>query len=80
MKLTSELKEQLKSENPIVSKNAKDCLAIANKLMEIDDGHIWSSKWSTLTCVRWVGKGVNCKRQHEPNEIGKIFLKGINNK
>ena len=77
MEFTKELRLQLKSEDVKVKQDAKDCLIIANKLKELDGGHIWSSKWSVLTSVRWV-KGKEWERQFEPSEIGKIFIKGIN--
>ena len=76
MELTKELRLQLKSEDAKVKQDAKDCLIIANKLKELDDGHIWSSKWSVLTSVRWV-KDKEWKRQFEPSEIGKIFINGL---
>lgn len=79
MELSNELKNQLKSDDAKVKQDAKDCLIIANKLKELDDGHIWSSKWRVLTSVRWVGKGKDCKRLYEPSSVGKIFIKGINN-
>ena len=55
---------------------AKDCLIIANKLKELNDGSIWSSDWRVLTSVRWV-KNKEWERQFEPSEIGKIFIKGL---
>ena len=78
MELLKELKNQIKSDDTKVRQDAKDCLVIANKLKEIDRGHVWSSKWRVLTSVKWV-KGKEWERQFEPSEIGKIFIKGINN-
>jgi len=78
MGLTEELCLQLKSEDAKVRQDAKDCLIIANILLELSDGHIWSNDWRVLTSVRWV-KDKEWKRQFEPSEIGKIFIKGINN-
>lgn len=76
MELTKELRLQLKSEEAKVKQDAKDCLIIAKKLMELDDGHVWSSEWCVLTSVRWV-KDKEWERQFEPSEIGKIFIKGL---
>lgn len=76
MELTKELRLQLKSEDAKAKQDAKDCLIIANKLKELNDGHIWSSEWRVLTSVRWV-KNKERKRQFEPTEIGKIFVKGL---
>ena len=78
MELTEELRLQLKSEDAKVKQDAKDCLIIANKLKELDDGHIWSSKWGVLTSVTWVKDKV-LERKFEPSEIGKIFIKGLEN-
>ena len=76
MELTKELRLQLKSEDAKVKQDAKDCLIIANKLKELDDGHVWSSDWRVLTRVTWV-KNKEWERQFEPSEIGKIFIKGL---
>jgi hypothetical protein len=76
MELLKELKNQIKSDDAKVRQDAKDCLAIANKLKEIDSGHVWLSKWRVLTSVKWV-KGKEWKRQLEPSEIGKIFIRGL---
>ena len=80
MEFTEELRLQLKSEDAKVKQDAKDCLIIANKLKELDGGRIWSSKWSLLTSVRWVkDKDKELVRQFKPTEIGKIFIKGLEN-
>ena len=76
MELTKELRLQLKSEDAKIKQDAKDCLLIANKLAEFSDGHIWSSDWRVLTSVRYV-KDKEWKRQYEPSEIGKVFVKGL---
>lgn len=78
MELTKELRLQLESDDAKVKQDAKDCLIIANKLKELNDGHIWSNDWRVLSSVRWV-KDKEWKRQFEPSEIGKIFINGINN-
>lgn len=79
MGLTETLKEQLKSKDEKVMQDAKDCLAIAEKLMEINgNGSIWSSQWRVLADVHWVGKYPHCTKLYEPSKIGEIFLKGIN--
>ena len=76
MELTKELRLQLKSEDAKVRQDAKDCLIIANKLKELNDGNIWSSDWRVLSSVRWV-KNKEWERQFEPTKIGKIFIKGL---
>ena len=48
MELTKELRLQLKSDDAKVKQDAKDCLIIANKLKELNDGHIWTSLRSKL--------------------------------
>jgi hypothetical protein len=76
MELTKELHLQLKSEDAKVKQDAKYCLIIANKLKELNDGHVWSNDWRVLARVRWV-KDKEWKRQFEPSEVGKIFIKGL---
>ena len=76
MELTKELRLQLKSEDSKIKQDAKYCLIIANKLAELNDGHIWSSDWRILTEVKYV-KDKEWKRQFEPSEVGKIFIKGL---
>lgn len=80
MGITGKLKIQLESEDEIVRQDAKDCLTIANKLKELENGCIWSTQWQVLTTVVWVGK-VGNYRQHwyKPSKIGEIFIKGLNN-
>jgi hypothetical protein len=78
MKLTEELKEQAKSADAKVAQDAKDCLAIAEKLKEINgDDYIWSSQWRVLTDVRWNGKYPHYTKRYSPSKIGEVFLKGI---
>lgn len=79
MGLTETLKEQLKSKDEKAVQYAKDCIAIAEKLKEINgDGSVWSSQWLVFASVRWVGKYPNCTMQYKPSKIGEVFLKGIN--
>lgn len=78
MGLTETLKEQLKSKDEKLTQGAKDCLAIAEKLKELEDGHVWASQWNVLTDVVWVGKFPHCTSFYIPSKIGEVFLKGIN--
>lgn len=79
MKIIDELKIQLESEDEIVRQDARDCLTIANKLKELEDGRIWSTQWRVLTTVGWIGKVENYRRWYKPSKIGEIFIKGLNN-
>ena len=78
MGIIEELHTQLKSDDEKVRQDAKDCLTIANKLKELEDGHIWSTQWRVLTTVGWIGK-VGYRRWYKPSKIGEIFIKGLNN-
>jgi len=78
MGITEKLKKQLNSENENIRQSAKDCIIIAEKLKELDNGSVWSSKWHVLVSMRIKGRYPNCEEWYEPTEIGKIFIKGIN--
>lgn len=72
-KLLDRLNKQLKTD---YKKDAENCLKIYNKLKEMDKGYVWSSKWNFLTDTIFKGFPSD-ERRFKPNEIGYIFLKGI---
>jgi hypothetical protein len=72
-KLMVRLEKQLATED---KKDAQDCIEIYNKLKELDNGNVWSSKWNGLTDVTFEGFPSD-KRKYKPSSIGYIFLKGI---
>lgn len=69
--LTAQLSESGKEQD------AKDCLKIYDKLMELNDGHLWSSEWELLTQTIFVGKYPNNRRTYKPSAIGRIFVVGL---
>ena len=72
-KLYDRLQKQLKTE---YKQDAEDCLKIYNKLLEIDKGHVWESKWGPL--VDTIFKGFpSDERRFKPTSVGYIFLKGM---
>lgn len=74
-KIHNELTAQLQSKEH--EKDAKDCLKIYDKLMELSDGHLWTSEWGVLTHTIFVGKYPNATRIYKPSAIGKIFVAGL---
>lgn len=75
-KIMNFLQKQLETE---YKQDAEDCIEIYNKLKEMDNGSVWTSKWSPL--VHTVFKGFpSDDRRFEPTAIGRIFLKGLRNK
>ena len=75
-KLMDRLQLQLKTE---YKQYAEDCIEIYNKLKEMDNGSVWTSKWSLL--VDTIFKGFpSDDRRFEPTAIGRIFLQGLKNK
>lgn len=73
-KVTDYLNKQLKTE---YKQDAKDCLKIYNKLLELDGKSVWSSQWQLLVDTKFKGFPSD-DRTFKPNKIGYIFLKGIN--
>lgn len=72
-KTLTRLEKQLKTE---YKQDAEDCLKIYNKLKEMDNGHVWESKWKPL--VDTIFKGYpSDERRFKPTDMGRIFLKGI---
>jgi len=72
-KILDNLNKQLKTE---YRQDAEDCLKIYNELKEIDNGHVWASKWTPLVTVIFEGFPSG-KRRYKPTAVGYIFLKGI---
>lgn len=75
-KVYDELQLQIKKGE--FKKEGEDCLVIYNKLIEIDSAS--GSVWGILTKVNFIGNYPNCKRTYAPSVIGRIFLKGIEQK
>lgn len=75
MALSEELKKQMKRD--AFRDDAIKCTEILEKLKELDDGHVWSTKWRVLvnTALRRID-GVVVKIM-QPSDIGKIFLNGL---
>lgn len=72
-KLLKHLNKQLKTE---YKDDAEDCLKIYNELKKLNNGHVWESQWNTL--VDTIFKGFpNNERRYKPNNLGRIFLKGL---
>jgi hypothetical protein len=70
------LQKQLETE---YKQDAEDCIEIYNKLKEMDNGSVWTSKWSPL--VDTIFKGFpSDDRRFQPTAIGRIFLQGLKNK
>lgn len=77
MGLIKDLNTQAFSEDKKIKQNAKDCLRIAAKLMELNDGSIWRREWDVLTISSYIGDYPNGLTVYKPSKIGRIFLKGI---
>ena len=73
-KLMDDLKKQLKTEN---KQDATDCIKIYNKLLEINEGKVWDTQWNTFVKFTFAGTYPNSFRVYKLNEVGKVFLKGI---
>lgn len=74
-KLYNGLQRQLKIEEH--KKDAEDCLKIYEKLKEMSGGHVWESQWQPLTSVTFIGTYPNSIKIYKPSQIGRMFLKGI---
>ena len=77
MDLSEELKEQMKRD--AFHDDAIKCMEILKKLKELDDGHVWSSKWRTLVDTAWRRIDGVLVKIMQPSDIGEIFLKGLKN-
>lgn len=74
MSVREELKNQLNVNK--YSEDAKKCLKIYNKLLELE-GCVWNSQWRILVTVQRIGKHLNSVKIYKPTKIGEIFLNGI---
>ena len=73
------LQQQLK--DPDTKKDAEDCIRIYEKILEMNDGHVWASAFVTLCrVVGYVGQSPNSRTVYKPTPIGYIFLKGLDSK
>ena len=75
MALSEELKEQMKRD--AFHADAIKCMEILEKLKELDDGHVWSSKWSVLVSTAWRRIDGVLVKIMQPSDIGEIFLNGL---
>ena len=73
MKVIDTLKKQLSTDK---GKEAAQCIKIYNKLLEIDNGHIWDRTWQTLTKVIRITPEF---WGYMPTKVGEVFLKGLEN-
>ena len=67
------LEKQLTTE---YKQDAEDCIKIYNKLKDMSDGMVWSSQWTPLTNVEFIGK-YPYTRRYTLTGMGRLFLKGI---
>lgn len=75
-KLMTRLKKQLTI--PEHKENAEECIKIYNWIKETDkDGRVWSSRWSPLVGVMWLGVYPRSTAIYNLNGTGKALLKGI---
>lgn len=75
MTIKEKLEEQMKNES--LREYAIQCRTIADKLEELDGGHIWSNKWEALVKVRCLKLYDSRVFFYMPTDIGEIFLKGL---
>ena len=75
-KLMKRLEKQLTM--PEHKQNAEECIEIYNWIKNTDkDGCVWSSRWSPLVNVKWLGSYPNSTAIHSLNITGKTLLKGM---
>lgn len=73
-KIEEVLQKQMQREE--YAQDARDCMSIYKKLLEMYDGKLWRSIWNVLV-------GVRIKREREivmiyhPTKVGKVFLHGL---
>jgi hypothetical protein len=75
MALSEELKEQMKHD--AFRADAIKCTKILEKLKELDDGHVWSTKWRVLVDTAWRRIDGELVKIMQPSDIGEIFLNGL---
>ncbi len=72
-KLMDRLQKQLTTDK---KKEAEDCLKLYEYLKEKDNGHVWGSRWESLTTVTFKGFPSD-ERWYKPNDIGYLVLIGL---
>ena len=77
-KLKDELNKQLKMAE--YADDAKICIQIYNYLKKVDDGHIWSSRWSPLVRSIYLGRYPSGQTVYRPTDLGKMVVAQLNNK
>ena len=76
-KIATQLEVQMSKEG--LQEYARQCKAIYDKLKEMDDGHVWSSKWGALVKISSRrNEADKVEFYYRPTDIGEIFLKGLN--
>ena len=74
-KLLDEIKKKMSNDK--FKDDASKVLKIYNGLKNLDDGHIWSSKWRVLVSTTWRKIGDKCEKVYSPTTVGEIFIKGL---
>lgn len=63
--------------------DAEKCIRIYNALLDLENGHVWSSQWNLLTTTKKLREskyfGDKGAWGLKPTAIGEIFLKGLSN-
>ena len=77
-KLYNSLQRQLKFDE--YKEDAKDCLKIYEKLKELNNGSVWQSNWKPLVDVKFIGEYPNGIAIYKPNQMGYVFIKGLEEK
>lgn len=77
-KLYNSLQRQLKFDE--YKEDAKDCLKIYEKLKELNNGSVWQSNWKPLVDVKFMGEYPNSIAIYKPNQMGYVFIKGLEEK
>lgn len=77
MKTIERLKKQAKNPDNNISQDGKNCLLIYNKLLELNDGHVWQTDFGTLVKCQWINNGNWFERRYKPSKIGEIFINGL---
>lgn len=77
-KLYNSLQRQLKFNE--FKEDAEDCLKIYEKLKELNNGSVWQSNWKPLVDVKFIGEYPNSIAIYKPNQMGYVFIKGLEEK
>ena len=61
--------------------DAEKCIRIYNALLDLDNGHVWDSKWNLLVTTKRLREskffGDIGAWGFKPTAIGEIFIKGL---